>query len=475
MASIDKLFERLTIKKRDKAYDQLIFFEKYPEVFAADIDKKNEKILAKIDLKLRKRLLPLEIAAAPEAEVNSWRADRELKKYLSDFELKRRAVEQVFIRANKSGNAQANANREKSLNDLDAALAKYKIDLERKYPQNLDSKADEEAVKRFKAAESRELAAFESVKSQLDSDKKNKVNALNSRLNKQKAKAKFKFDHASRHLHDSPHISKEAFGKETILKIQNLKMHFGSVKAVDDISFDIKEGEIFGLIGPNGAGKTTLFNCITQFYKPTGGNAFYRDRFGNIIDLVEYRTHDIVKTGIARTFQNLELVLGLPVIGNLLIGSHISYRSSLFDQFFRTRALLNEESVNIEMAREILARLNLTEYMMQQPKGLPYGVLKKVELARTLMTKPRLIILDEPAAGLNDAETEELTEIIRKIRDDYKCTIFLVEHDMNLVMNVCDTICATSFGKLLAMGSPEEIQQNPLVQEAYLGMKEDEN
>lgn len=125
------------------------------------------------------------------------------------------------------------------------------------------------------------------------------------------------------------------------------------------------------------------------------------------------------------------------------------------------------------MALDILERLNLLDYKDLPPEGLPYGVLKKIELARTLMTKPRLIILDEPAAGLNDAETEELTEIIRQIRDDFDCTIFLVEHDMNLVMNVCDTVCATSFGKLLAIGTPEEIQASPLVQEAYLGAKED--
>lgn len=125
------------------------------------------------------------------------------------------------------------------------------------------------------------------------------------------------------------------------------------------------------------------------------------------------------------------------------------------------------------MALDILERLNLLDYKDLPPEGLPYGVLKKIELARTLMTKPRLIILDEPAAGLNDAETEEVTEIIRQIRDDFDCTIFLVEHDMNLVMNVCDTVCATSFGKLLAIGTPEEIQASPLVQEAYLGAKED--
>lgn len=246
-------------------------------------------------------------------------------------------------------------------------------------------------------------------------------------------------------------------------------MYFSGIKAVDGLSFNIKQGEIFGLIGPNGAGKTTVFNCITQFYKPTGGEVYYRDRYDDVVPLIAYKPTDIIKAGIARTFQNLELVYWLSILDNMLIGVHAFYRSTLADQFVHSSRLRQEEDVFRHRAIEILERLGIAQYKDMPPMGLPYGVLKKVELARTLMSNPRMIILDEPAAGLNDAETEELTEIIRLIRDDFHCTIFLVEHDMNLVMNVCDTVCAISFGKMLAIGTPEEIQNSPAVQEAYLG------
>ncbi len=176
-----------------------------------------------------------------------------------------------------------------------------------------------------------------------------------------------------------------------------------------------------------------------------------------------------MKTGISRTFQNLELVYWLSVMDNLLIGAHAFYRSTLADQFLHTARLKREEEVFRQRAARLLDRLGILAYKDAFPFGLPYGVLKKVELARTLMSDPQLIILDEPAAGLNEAETEQLEEIIRLIRDDFHCTIFLVEHDMNLVMNVCDTVCAMSFGKLLAVGTPREIQENQAVQEAYLG------
>ena len=209
--------------------------------------------------------------------------------------------------------------------------------------------------------------------------------------------------------------------------------------------------------------------CITQFYAPTGGQVYYRDRFGNITSLTDYKTPDVIKLGISRTFQNIELVYWLSILDNLLIGVHAFYRSNLGDQFVHSAKLKQEEDVFRQRAISILDRLGILEYKDLPPAGLPYGVLKKVELARTLMSSPRMIILDEPAAGLNDAETEDLTEIIRLIRDDFNCTIFLVEHDMNLVMSLCDTVCAISFGKMLAIGTPQEIQNNPLVQEAYLG------
>jgi branched-chain amino acid transport system ATP-binding protein len=254
-----------------------------------------------------------------------------------------------------------------------------------------------------------------------------------------------------------------------ILSVRNLSMRFGGLRAVDDLSFDVKEGEIFGLIGPNGAGKTTIFNCITRFYRPSSGEMFYRRNAVETILLNDYPVHGIIRQGIVRTFQNVELVWELSVLDNLLVAAHTAYRSGFFAQMLHTAGFRKEEEVMRARALDVLRFLDLLPYAPAFPYGLPYGILKKIELARTLMANPRLIILDEPAAGLNDLETEQLAQTIRRIRDEYHATIFLVEHDMGLVMNICDTVCAISFGKMLAIGTPAEIQANRLVRSAYLG------
>lgn len=257
--------------------------------------------------------------------------------------------------------------------------------------------------------------------------------------------------------------------KDLILSLRNLSMHFGGLKAVDDLSFDVKKGEIFGLIGPNGAGKTTVFNCITRFYKPTSGNIYFNNVNGKTVHLNEMKVHNVIKEGIVRTFQNVELVWELNILDNLLVAAHSSYRSSFFHHLVHSRLTKREEVIYTKKAMKILNDLDLTPYTYAFPIGLPYGVLKKVELARTLMSNPKLIILDEPAAGLNDTETKELSEFIKKIKDEYDVTIFLVEHDMGLVMSICDTVCAISFGKKLDIGTPKQIQSSKVVQEAYLG------
>lgn len=257
--------------------------------------------------------------------------------------------------------------------------------------------------------------------------------------------------------------------KDLILSLRNLSMHFGGLKAVDDLSFDVKKGEIFGLIGPNGAGKTTVFNCITRFYKPTHGNIYFNNVNGKTVHLNELKVHNVIKEGIVRTFQNVELVWELNILDNLLVAAHSSYRSNFFHHLVHSRLTKREEVIYTKKAMKILNDLDLTPYTYAFPIGLPYGVLKKVELARTLMSNPKLIILDEPAAGLNDTETKELAEFIKKIKDEYEVTIFLVEHDMGLVMSICDTVCAISFGKKLDMGTPKQIQGSKVVQEAYLG------
>lgn len=256
---------------------------------------------------------------------------------------------------------------------------------------------------------------------------------------------------------------------ENILEIKNLTMQFGGLKAVNDLNFNVKSGEIFGLIGPNGAGKTTVFNCLTQFYKPKEGNIYYRNTENNVVNLNSYKVHEVINQGIARTFQNVELIWELSVLDNMLLGAHSTYNTGFFQHLIQSRKFKREEATMRSKAINILKDLDLIDYIYAFPIGLPYGVLKKIELARTLMTNPNLIILDEPAAGLNEAETAELAKTIKKIQKDYACTIFLVEHDMGLVMDICDTICAISFGKLLAIGTPNEIQNNKAVKEAYLG------
>ncbi|MCL2737069.1 MAG: ABC transporter ATP-binding protein [Propionibacteriaceae bacterium] len=276
-----------------------------------------------------------------------------------------------------------------------------------------------------------------------------------------------------------------------ILSVEHLSISFGGLKALDDVSFSIREKEIFGLIGPNGAGKTTVFNCVTQFYTPDAGAVWFRydperlrhhrrtaspDSAGapqtEVIDLVGKKTHTIIRYGLVRTFQNVEVIPELSLIDNVLIGAHVDFRATMVEQILRLPRAREEEKAYRDKALKALEFMGLGPLSDQLAGGQPYGVLKKLEMARTLMAEPTLIILDEPAAGLNDNETEDLAATIRRVRDEYQCAILLVEHDMRLVMNVCERICAISFGKFLALGTPAQIQQDKLVQEAYLGEQE---
>ena len=258
------------------------------------------------------------------------------------------------------------------------------------------------------------------------------------------------------------------------LKLTDLSIQFGGLKAVEALSFHVNNNEIFGLIGPNGAGKTTAFNCITQFYRPNRGEVLFRTKKGEVVNLVGRNVHDIIKLGLVRTFQNVEVIKELTLLDNVLIGAHIDFKATAFEQALRLPRARREEKAMREKAMGALKFMGIDHLAEAQAAGQPYGVLKKVEMARTLMAEPKLIILDEPAAGLNDSETAELAETIRRIRDTYDCTILLVEHDMRLVMNICDRICAISFGKFLACGTPAEFQANKDVQEAYLGEKEED-
>ena len=300
----------------------------------------------------------------------------------------------------------------------------------------------------------------------------NEINKLNNRLEELDKKI-HETTRSMEGLKDNQFVYMQN-NQDIHLSIKNLKMYFGGLKAVDDLTFDIKRGEIFSLIGPNGAGKTTVFNCITKFYKPTGGEIYFNNHLGVTKRLNDYKVHEIISQGISRTFQNVELINELTVFENLLVGAHSKFRTNLFHHMFKTRKARTEEKIFQIRAFNILNKLKLTDYMFAFPQGLPYGTLKRVELARSLMSNPELIILDEPAAGLNETETKELVTLIRSISKEFKLTIFLVEHDMNLVMDVSNRVCTISFGKMLAIGTPAEIQANKLVQEAYLGGDRDE-
>ncbi|MCL2217109.1 MAG: ATP-binding cassette domain-containing protein [Defluviitaleaceae bacterium] len=464
--------ERL-VKKRDKVYSEISYNNRYLELVEKEIDESNEKKLKAFELKSKKRLLPLEMAATSDAIVNKELRAEALDDFIKKQNMPRRAVAQSAKRkAAKQGQGAGDAYRSAELGKLDKKLADYEASLLKKYP-DVATTPPKGADAEYQAAKQEEEAKRAGLEKHCLHVKNTEMAKIRSRVDAKNAKLQVALDASNKELKNQTSSLAEKLDDGLIMSIKNMKMYFSGIKAVDDLSFDIKEGDIFGLIGPNGAGKTTLFNCITQFYKATDGEIYYRDRFGNVIDLRNYQSHDVARTGIVRTFQNLAMVPLLPVMDNLMIGAHIYYSSSLFHQFLFTKKLKYEEKANRALALDVLGRLGLEQYVNALPMNLSYGILKKVELARTLMSKPRLIILDEPAAGLNDTETEELVEVIRKIRSDFGCTIFLVEHDMNLVMNVCDTVCAISFGKMLGIGTPEEIQKNPLVQKAYLGEDEE--
>ena len=461
------------VKKRDRAYGEISYNNRFLELYEHELDLRRQKKLNYFEVESKKRLLPLEKQAISDAVVNSELRAEALAEYAKKQTMPRRAIEQSAKRmAEKQGKEAAAAFRTQKLGALDKKLADFEAQLLVKYP-DVETTPKQGHVAAYSAAVEDEGRKQASLEASSEKDKQSALSKVKAKVAAENSKLQKKLDACNRDLARAYAPNADKLDDGMIMSIKNLKMYFSGIKAVDDLSFDIKEGEIFGLIGPNGAGKTTLFNCITQFYKATEGDIFYRDRFGNIVDLLKYQSHEVAKTGIVRTFQNLAMAPLLPVMDNMLIGAHIYYNSGLFHQFVHTKKMKYEEKSNHALAMDVLERLDLTQYMHMLPMNLSYGILKKVELARTLMSKPRLIILDEPAAGLNDNETEELAEVIRQIGTDFDCTIFLVEHDMNLVMNLCDTVCAISFGKKLGIGTAEQIQSDPLVQQAYLGEEDD--
>ncbi len=277
----------------------------------------------------------------------------------------------------------------------------------------------------------------------------------------------------------------------TILKVEDVTMQFGGVVAVNNFSMEVHEGEIVALIGPNGAGKTTAFNVITGVYAPTNGAVYFHndmiisnfpqgkmkklyagESLGKYTKKIEKTPDQITWLGVARTFQNIRLFKSLSVFENVLIAKHMRSKANVFSATFRLNA--KEEQKNREETMKLLEIVGLSDLKDEVASSLPYGKQRHLEIARALATEPKLLLLDEPAAGMNPQETAELTAFIKKIKDQFGLTVFMIEHHMDLVMEISDRIYVLDFGKSIAAGTPDEIQNNQRVIDAYLGVQEDE-
>lgn len=256
------------------------------------------------------------------------------------------------------------------------------------------------------------------------------------------------------------------------LKVNNLCRDFGGVKALCGVDMDIKHGEIVGLIGPNGAGKTTLFNLLTGIYNPTEGEIFYK--FNKETSIKNMKPFDIAKAGVSRTFQNIRLFGDMTVGENVKIGIHKNVRYSILSSIFRCPSYYKEEEKSEKTVNELLEVFNLLNKKDELARNLPYGEQRRLEIARALASNPKFILLDEPAAGMNPNETNELTELIKWIKDKFDITIILIEHDMSLVMSVCEKLYVLDHGEMIATGTPSEVKNNPIVIKAYLGGDEEQ-
>jgi branched-chain amino acid transport system ATP-binding protein len=250
----------------------------------------------------------------------------------------------------------------------------------------------------------------------------------------------------------------------TFFKVENLSIEFGGLKALQGISFEVEEGQIYTIVGPNGAGKTTVFNLLSRIYNPTEGKIFFQDK-----EITKYHPYRIARLGIARTFQNIELFENASVLHNLLVGCHIHRSSNVLSELLHLPSVRKMELRHRRKTEEIIDFLDLQHYRYQLIANLPYGIRKIVELGRALCTDPKIILLDEPVSGLNVEETEDMSFWIEDIKKILSITVIMIEHNMNIVSQVSDRVLALNEGKILAEGSADEIQRNPSVIKAYLG------